>query len=123
MLEVLKHYCHVAFTRGESEQRGDEHEVTFLSFHYPTLQMNTHETGMQFCRFECTNEVSSVRKTSLNLLDYSLMLPYSKMGFLFQRQFTLVYSDWDVLLCDNNDPDSNKGPVSVHFPLLKYVFL
>ena len=24
---------HVAFTRGEPEQRGDEHEVTFLSFH------------------------------------------------------------------------------------------
>ena len=88
---------HVAFTRGEPEQRGDEHEVTFLSFCYHTLQVYTHETGMQFCRFECTNEVSSVRKTSLNLLDYELMLPYSKMGFPFQRQFTLVYSDWDVI--------------------------
>lgn len=110
---------HVAFTRGEPEQRGDEHEVTFLSFRYHTSQMYTHETGMQFCRFECTNEVSSVRKTSLNLLDYALMLPYSKMGFPFQRQFTLVYSDWDVLLCDNNDPDSSKGPVSVHSPLFE----
>ena len=85
--------------------------------------MYTHETGMQFCRFECTNEVSSVRKTSLNLFDYALMLPYSKMGVPFQRRSTLVYSDWDILLCDNNDPDSNKGPVSVHFPLFEYVFL
>ena len=76
---------------------------------------------MQFCRFECTNEVSSVEKTSLNLLDYALMLPYSKMGFPFQRQFILVYSDWDVLLCDNNDPDSSKGPISVHFHLFEFV--
>ena len=57
---------HVAFTRGEPEQRGDEHEVTFLSFCYHTSQMYTHETGMQFCRFECTKEVSLVRKSSLN---------------------------------------------------------
>ena len=75
----------VGRARGEPEQRGDEHEVTFLSFRYHTLQVYTHETGMQFCRFECTNEVSSVRKTSLNLLDNALMLPYSKMGFPFQR--------------------------------------
>ena len=50
------------------------------------------------------------------------MLPYSKMGFPFQRQFTLVYSDWEVLLCDNSDPDNNKGPVSVHLPLFADVF-
>ena len=62
-----------------------------LSYHfrYHTLQMYTHETGMQFCRFECTNEVLSVRKTSMNLLDYELMLPYSKMGFPFPKA---VYS-------------------------------
>ena len=108
---------HVAFTRGEPEQRRDEHKVTFLSFCYHTSQMYTHETGMQLCRFECTNEVSLVRKTSLNVLDYALMLPYSKRGFPFQKQFTLVYSDWEVLLCDNSDPDNNKGPISVHLPL------
>ena len=49
----------------------------------------------------------------------ALMLPYSRRGFLFQSQFTLVYSDWEVLLCDNNAPDSMKGPVYVHRPLLK----
>ena len=77
-------------------------------------------------RQECSSVGLSVlmrfhrlEKTSLNLLDYALMLPYSKMGFPFQRQFTLVYSDWDVLLCDNNDPDNSKGPVSVHFPLFE----
>ena len=33
----------------EPEQRGDKHEVTYLSFCYQTSQMYTHDTGMQFC--------------------------------------------------------------------------
>jgi len=74
-------------------------------------------TGMQFCRFECTEEVSSVKKSSLKIVDYALMLPYSRRGFPFQKQFTLVYSDWEVLLCDNDAPIGNKGPVYVHRPL------
>jgi hypothetical protein len=67
-----------------------------------------------FCRFDCTEEVSSVKKSSLNIVDYALMLPYSRTGFPFQKQFTLVYSDWEVLLCDNDAPIGNKGPVYVH---------
>ena len=112
---------HVAFNRDKPEQRGDECEVTFLSFCYHTSQMYTHDTGMQFCHFVCTDEVSSVKKSSLNIVDYALMLPYSRSGFLFQSQFTLVYSDWEVLLCDNNAPDSKKGPVPVHRPLFEDV--
>ncbi len=83
--------------------------------------MYTNNTGMQFCHFVCTDEVSSVKKSSLNIVDYALMLPYSRRGFLFQSQFTLVYSDWEVLLCDNNAPDSKKGPVYVHRPLFEDV--
>ena len=45
---------HVAFKRDEPERRCDEREVTFLSFRCQISQMYTHETGMQFCRFECT---------------------------------------------------------------------
>ena len=110
---------HVAFNRDELEGRGDEREVTFLSFSYHTSQMLTHDTGMQFCHFVCTDEVSSVKKSSLNIVDYALMLPYSRKGFLFQSQFTLVYSDFKVLLCDNNAPVSKKGPVYVHRPLFE----
>ncbi len=83
--------------------------------------MYTHNIGMQFCCFLCTDEVSSVKKSSLNIVDCALMLPYSRRGFLFQSQFTLVYSDWEVLLCDNNAPDSKKGPVYVHRPLFEDV--
>ena len=46
---------------------------------------------------------------------------WNPVGFSSQRHFTLVYSDWDALLCDNNDPDSSKGPISVHFPLFECV--
>ena len=73
--------------------------------------MYIHNTGMQFCHFVCTDEVSLVKESSLNIVDYALMLPYSRRRFLFQSLFTLVYSDWEVLLCDNNSPDSKKGPV------------
>ena len=100
----------------EENQNKEEMNMKSLSYHFAI----TH-CKCTLMRQEC--EVSLVRKTSLNLFDYSLLLPYSKMGFPFQRQFTLVYSDWDVLLCDNNDPDSSKGPVSVHFPLFKCVVL
>ena len=61
--------------------------------------------------------MSSVKKSSLKIVDYALMLPYSRRGFPFQKQFTLVYSDWEVLLCDNDAPIGNKGPVYVHMPL------
>jgi hypothetical protein len=60
-------------------------------------------------------------KSSLNMVNYALMLPYSRRGFPFQNQFTLVYSDWEVLMCDNNAPDSMKGPVYVHRPLFEDV--
>ena len=40
---------HVAFRIDKPEQRGDEREITYLSFHYQTSQMYTHKTGMQFC--------------------------------------------------------------------------
>jgi len=78
--------------------------------------MYTHNTGMQFCQFVCTHEVSSVMKLSLNIVNYALMLLYSRRGILFQRQFILVYS-----LCDNNAPASKKGPVYVHRPLFEVV--
>ncbi len=116
-LDVNSNVVHVAFNRDEPERSGDEREVTFLSFRCQISQMYTHETGMQFCRFDCTEEVSSVKKSSLKIVDYALMLPYSRRGFPFQKQFTLVYSDWEVLLCDNNAPIGNKGPVYVHRPL------
>ena len=105
----------------EENQNKEEMNVKSLSYHFAITHCKC-TLMRQECSsvdIECTNEVSSVRKISLNLLDYGLMLPYSKMGFPFQRRSTLVYSDWDILLCDNNDPDSCKGPVSVHFPLFK----
>ena len=108
---------HVAFKRDEPEQKGYKSEVTYLLFRYQTSQMFT----MQFCQFGCTDEVSSVVKSSLNMVNYALILPYSRRDFLFQSQFTLVYSDWDVLLCDTNAPDSKKGHVYVHRTLIEDV--
>ncbi len=44
---------------------------------------------------------------------------YPIQGDIIQRQFSLVYSDWEVLLSDNNSPDSKKGPVYVKGHFLK----
>ena len=38
---------------------------------------------------------------------YALMLPFKKNSVPFQKQYTLVYHDWDVLVCD--DTLQNKG--------------
>ena len=79
---------HVAFTTDKPEQKGDK--VKFLTFCYHTSQMDTHEIGMQFCQFVWTDEVVSVKKASMNIVDYALLFPYSKRGVPFQRHLTLV---------------------------------
>ena len=63
----------------------------------------------------CTDEVASVKKDSFNTLDYALMFP-------LQRQFMLVYSDWEDLLCVNNLSDNKKGQLAFHRPMFKDLF-
>ncbi len=65
-----------------------------------------------------TDVESSVIKSSLNIVNYVLMLPCSRGCFIFQSQFTLVYSDWE---CDNNAHDSKQVAVFVHRPLFEDV--
>jgi hypothetical protein len=48
----------------------------------------------------------------LNIAGHAIVLPYiqSKVGRVFQKQVTLIYSDWEVLCCDGQ---SKKGVVSI----------
>ena len=102
----------------ETNQNKEVMNMKSLSCH-SVVRHHKCITGMQFCHFECTEMVSLVKKFSLKIVDYTLMLPYARRGFPLQKQFTLVYSDWEVLLCDNNPPDGNKGPVYMHRPLFE----
>jgi hypothetical protein len=119
MIDATKFMLHSTETNLNEEEMNVK-SLTCLSIirHRKRILM-TQE--FSFCQFVCTDEVSSVMKSSLNIVNYALMLPYSRRGFPFQSQFTLVFSDWKVLLCDNNAPDSKKGPVYVHRPLFEDV--
>ena len=87
-LDGICNEVHVACNRDKPEWRGDKCEVTFLSFCHQISQMYTHDTGMQFCHVMCNDEVSSVKKSSLNIVDYALMLPIQ--GEVFCSKVSLL---------------------------------
>lgn len=80
--------------------------IAYLTFTYNTEDCYTSETGVQFCRFDLSNKISFARTEDMNITDYAIMLPYNK-GDKYINQYTLVYSDWDVLICDK--PRVTKG--------------
>jgi hypothetical protein len=95
---------------------GNHAEMSYLTIESHTSEMYVQECGVQFCKFKIVQERSTdkiaVKTASKNevmdMMDYyALMLPYNKKGITFQRQFTLIYSDWEVLLC--NDAHTEKG--------------
>jgi len=78
------------------------------------------DCGAHYCIFRFVKDtdnkvmVNTVEKGSLKELvgSYALLLPFLKHG-RFQKQYTLVYHDWDVLLCQ--DECCKKGlPVADH---------
>ena len=77
-----------------------------------TQQFKTFETGVIFRRFDYKEENTKC-KDEMTITDYAIMLPYFKAGSDFQRQFTLVYSDWTVLTRASQNGKAGKG----HAPL------
>ena len=106
---VLKRY------NFEEESNVPKSHLSYLTFTYNTSVHFTHETGMHFCQFELKNGVQSKEKGELNITDFAIMLPY-KRGNMYIGQYTLIYSDWEVLICGN---DQNKKG---HTPVCKWLF-
>ena len=111
---VLNHNyeeVHVAY-RDNAVRRGGGDDLAFASFTYSTHTLCCQEAGVQFCKFTCSKEFTTAKKQELNITDHAIMLPYiqSKVGRVFQKKFTLIYSDWEVLRCDGQ---SKKGIVSI----------
>lgn len=109
---------HVAFF--EREQQGST--ISYLTLEYDTTR-SIIETGVHFCDFKLKTSgaasfahvVSNINKNDLRpkIVDYALMLPFNVQatdttsnndGF---QKFTLIYPDWEVLICD--DGDENDG--------------
>ena len=111
---------HVAYSDGS------RHGVCYMTFEYKTTSYYKQETGVQFCEF------STVKDENLDLViekvnhrddlvgvieTYAIMLPYKNDKHKFMNQYTLIYHDWDVLVCNANDGEVKGIP-----PLQKSLF-
>jgi hypothetical protein len=108
---------HVAFSEGEQEGS----TISYLTLEYDTTR-SIIETGVHYCHFELKGSAPASPTVILNInknelrpkiVNYALVLPYvvqpnasSSDADVFQK-FTLIYPDWEVLLCD--DGDENDG--------------
>ena len=93
---------YVAFYSGSTET------INYLTVEARPSHFFIKECGAHFCAFRFQKEpstqnvlVRTIKKSALEDMveNYALMLPYKKQNVAFQNQFTLVYHDWDVLLC------------------------
>ena len=126
---------HIAFS--EREQLGST--ISYLTLEYDTTR-SIIETGVHFCDFKLKTSgatsyahvVSSINKNDLRpkIVDYALMLPFNVQatdttsnndGF---QKFTLIYPDWEVLICDDGDENDGaskkKGRVMIDKQLYTY---
>lgn len=67
------------------------------------------EAGVHFRRFEIQQGTNKIKRGSPSITDFAIMLPFWYKNH-FNRQYTLIYSDWDVM---RNDLDVGKGPTPV----------
>lgn len=111
-------HVHIAYHDNDSAGH-----LTYATFKCAKTTMHIKESGVHFCKFVKTNEETKSRKADLNITDFALMLPYMhpKMQerYGFQMQFTLIYSDWEVLLCDQ---EVLKGQASLDESLFGNIF-
>jgi len=115
---------HVAFS--EKEKRGET--VSYLTLTYDTSDAVT-DTGVYFSRFilktkensQYEPDVSRVTKEDLrsDASAYALMLPYlAPIDTDSFEKFTLVYHDWEVLLCNPMGAGS-KGRPAIHWDVFE----
>ena len=106
---------HVAVALGDcSEYKKEGDNFAYLTFDYNVQHWPRIETGVHFCQFKLMDEKpTTANKSSLNFTDYAVMLPFKNKG-RFRKQYTLIYSDWEVLICEG---DNVKGQTPVSWDL------
>ena len=110
---------HVAVALGDClENKNEGDNFAYLTFDYNVQIYFRREAGVHFCQFKLTDEKpTTANKSSLNFTDYAVMLPFKNKG-TFCNQYTLIYSDWEVLICEGDDV---KGQTPVSCDLYKDV--
>lgn len=84
---------HVAFRhQGET--------IRYTSFSYNASSLTTCETGVHFCKFDWDENEDQIKEDEVKDSFGALMLGNTPGAHHeFQSQFTLIYEDWEVLLC------------------------
>ena len=110
---------HVAVALGDClENKNEGDNFAYLTFDYNVQIYFRREAGVHFCQFKLMDEKpTTANKSSLNFTDYAVMLPFKNKG-TFCNQYTLIYSDWEVLICEGDDV---KGQTPVSCDLYKDV--
>ena len=90
---------------------GCSNKISYLTIEAMPSQYFMRECGgVHFCTFQLrkvqnTNNVliTTIKKDSLGEMvnSYALMLPFKKSNVSFEKQYTLIYDDWDVLICQD----------------------
>jgi hypothetical protein len=87
---------HVAFRHKETDQE----KIRYTSFSYNPSSLPTCDTGVHFCKFEWDENQEQIEEEEVKDSLGALMLGNTPGAHhVFQAQFTLMYEDWEVLLC------------------------
>ena len=106
-------HLHVAYKVKKSTT-----ELNYTSFKI-TSNGFVHETGLQFIGIGHTGYHKSCdKKSDIVISNFAVMLPYTKTGCQFRKQFTIIYDDHEVYRQDL-PPPLQKGYASVHWPLFR----
>lgn len=96
---------------------GNYGEYGVWSLNFSMRDMYTKEMGMHFCKFDFVRYTDSegkcrIQQTTLTkkeivgiMKSHVILLPYKKDGHAFGEQFTIVYSDYDVLVPGHSNKD------------------
>jgi hypothetical protein len=100
---------HVAYNLGQRK-------VGYTTFTFEDRDLIQQSCGAHYCRFYHSRE-NETWDSKLSISAFGIMLPFKKLND-FNHQFTIVYSDWEVLNCTG---DSYKSQVPVSKSLFEEV--
>lgn len=91
-------------------------QLSYVTFTYNTILSTIKESGVHFCKFIPEEKHSFQDRNAINITDNAIMLPYFREQMnhgprLYQCQYTLIYSDWEVLRIDLH---KRKGPATAN---------
>jgi hypothetical protein len=99
----------------------DACKISYVTFKCNYVIDAKREAGVHFCKFEMSEGITTKSLDELNPSNYAIILPYFRQNGdrprEYIKQYTLVYSDWEVLRIDL--PEKRKGPAYICEKLFK----